>query len=73
MKQYEYNVMAQAAEHSFKRPYTKASMQVIEIESEGFFTQSGPIGDPTMHGNGGQSFKNLHYERHGANSDIFAD
>ena len=58
---------------SAKRPYTKASMQVIEIESEGFFTQSGPIGDPTMHGNGGQSFKNLNYERHGANSDIFAD
>ncbi|MCF0223120.1 MAG: hypothetical protein HUK20_02520 [Fibrobacter sp.] len=41
MKQYEYNVMAQSAEHSFKRPYTKASMQIIAVESEGFFTASG--------------------------------
>ena len=55
---------------SAKKVYQKATMEIVEIGAVDVVRTSG---DPTMHGNGGQSFKNLKYERHGANSDIFAD
>ena len=55
---------------SAKKVYQKATMEIVEIGAVDVVRTSG---DPTMQGNGGQSFKNRKYERHGANSDIFAD